>query len=57
VISGPHPQYPLVSWSAVCIECRRPWLDASERWRVYLTDDDPPVPVTYCAACAEREFD
>lgn len=26
-----------------------------ERWRVYLTDDDPPTPATYCPACAEFE--
>ena len=27
-----------------------------ELWRVYLTDDDPPKPVTYCPDCAEHEF-
>jgi hypothetical protein len=28
-----------------------------ERWRVYLTDDDPPEAVAYCPACAASEFD
>jgi hypothetical protein len=41
----------------VCIECQRPWLDPSERWRVYNTDDDPPEGVPYCNHCAAREFD
>lgn len=40
-----------------CEECRRPWLDGSERWRMYLTDDEPAVPVPYCHECAAREFD
>jgi len=40
-----------------CQECRRPWLDGAERWRVYLTDDAPAEPVPYCVDCARREFD
>jgi hypothetical protein len=40
-----------------CIECCRQWEVPSEPWRILLTDDDPPVPVAYCADCAEREFD
>jgi hypothetical protein len=40
-----------------CEECRRPWLEPRERWRMYLTDDDPPMPVAYCRECASREFD
>jgi hypothetical protein len=40
-----------------CAECSRRWDDASERWRVYFTDDEPPKPVTYCPDCARREFD
>ena len=39
-----------------CIECARAWDVPTERWRVYLTDDDPPDPVFYCPDCA-REFD
>jgi len=39
-----------------CIECARQWQVSSERWRVYLTDDDPPEAVAYCPACAAREF-
>jgi hypothetical protein len=27
-----------------------------ERWRLYLTDDDPPEQATYCPDCAWREF-
>jgi hypothetical protein len=41
----------------VCIECERPWTDAGERWRVYLTDDLAPRAIPYCADCAHREFD
>jgi hypothetical protein len=41
----------------VCIECRRLWLDPTEKWRVYNTDDDPPEGVPYCNYCAAREFD
>jgi hypothetical protein len=40
-----------------CEECRRPWLDPQERWRAYLTDDEPSGAVPYCPACAAREFD
>lgn len=41
----------------LCQECLRPWLDRTERWRLYLTDETPPVAVPYCAECAAREFD
>jgi hypothetical protein len=41
----------------VCEECRRPWLEPRERWRLYLTDDDPSEAVPYCPECAGREFD
>jgi hypothetical protein len=47
--------YPLVD-DLVCVECGREWVGPVERWRVYLTEDDPPVLVTYCPVCAEREF-
>jgi hypothetical protein len=39
-----------------CQECRGSWDDPSERWRLYLTDDDPPLSAMYCPECAEREF-
>jgi RNase P subunit RPR2 len=41
----------------VCQECRRPWLDGAERWRVYVTDDLERLTVPYCPECAHREFD
>jgi hypothetical protein len=41
----------------VCVECLRVWRDRYERWRMYITDDDPPEAVPYCNACASREFD
>lgn len=41
----------------LCQECRRPWLDARERWRLYLTDEEPIEAIPYCPACASREFD
>jgi hypothetical protein len=41
-----------------CQECLRPWLDSSERWRLYLDEDvKPALAVPYCADCASREFD
>jgi hypothetical protein len=40
-----------------CVECGARWENAQERWRIYLTDEDPPEAVTYCPACAAREFD
>jgi hypothetical protein len=45
-----------VATSVVCIECRRVWHDPRERWRMYVTDDDPPEAVPYCDVCAAREF-
>jgi hypothetical protein len=39
-----------------CIECRRPWLEPSERWRLKVTDDPSPEIVPYCPDCATREF-
>jgi hypothetical protein len=41
----------------LCQECGRPWLDPRERWRLYLTDDEPAEAVPYCPTCAAREFD
>jgi hypothetical protein len=39
-----------------CVECDRRWDEPTERWRVYFTCDEPPEPLTYCPACAKREF-
>ena len=39
-----------------CIECERRLGDRSERWRAYVTDDEPPEVVVYCDLCADREF-
>jgi len=47
------------------LDCRRrpagapfSWLPADEeRWRAYLTDDEPPEVAFYCPECAGREFD
>ena len=46
----------LAQHELTCIECRCTWLELDERWRVYLTDDDPPEVVAYCPRCARREF-
>jgi hypothetical protein len=40
-----------------CLECGRAWVEESERWRMYLSREDPPRPLTYCPDCARREFD
>jgi len=40
-----------------CVECLRPWLVSSERWRLKVTDDVEPETVPYCPECAHREFD
>ena len=40
-----------------CQECRRPWLEPQERWRAYVTDEEPIESVFYCPTCATREFD
>lgn len=47
----------LATTTLVCIECRRPWLADSERWRLKVTDENPPETVPYCPDCATREFD
>jgi hypothetical protein len=39
-----------------CIECRRPWFVARERWLLKLTDDEVSEAVPYCPECAVREF-
>lgn len=41
-----------------CAECDALWLPTDEeRWRAYLTDDEPAEVVFYCPDCAGREFD
>ena len=37
-----------------CQECRREWHDPRERWRMYVAS--PPLMLSYCPECAEREF-
>jgi hypothetical protein len=63
--SAPTPKFPdmnehqpreLAVETISCIECKTAWIDPSERWRVYLTDDELPELVVYCDLCAEREF-
>ena len=39
-----------------CLECRRLWIEPAERWRLYLSGDEPVQPLTYCPDCARREF-
>jgi hypothetical protein len=51
-----EPPYPLVAHELACIECGRLWFVASERWRLLVTEDDPPEAVAYCPDCAQREF-
>jgi hypothetical protein len=40
-----------------CLECGRFWIETSEHWRMYLSAEEPPRPLTYCPDCARREFD
>jgi hypothetical protein len=41
-----------------CFGCERRWMPADEeRWRAYLTDDEPPEIVFFCGRCSEREFE
>jgi hypothetical protein len=51
-----HAATTLVTTTIVCIECRRPWLEENERWRLMVLDDPEPETVPYCPACAMREF-
>ena len=39
-----------------CQECKRPWNNEAERWRMYLASVSPPLVVPYCPHCAWREF-
>jgi RNase P subunit RPR2 len=45
-----------VSVALYCQECRQPWQELADRWRIYLTDSQPPRAITYCRSCAQREF-
>lgn len=41
-----------------CVECRAPWDDPSERFRCYLTAEEPGNSVVLlCPSCAAAEFD
>ena len=40
-----------------CLECGQRWIEETERWRVYLSHEEPPQTLTYCPDCARREFD
>ena len=46
----------LATTTILCIECRRPWITDSERWRLKVLDDPEPETVPYCPDCATREF-
>jgi hypothetical protein len=40
-----------------CVECGAVRLPTDEdRWKAYLTDDEPPELAVYCPECARREF-
>jgi predicted RNA-binding Zn-ribbon protein involved in translation (DUF1610 family) len=46
-----------VALTPLCPECGDLWLpDDRERWRAYLTDDQPSEVAFYCPECAERDF-
>jgi hypothetical protein len=53
----PHQQERTQVQRLVCVECEREWMDPSERWRIYVTTDEPPEAVLYCGFCASFEFD
>jgi hypothetical protein len=53
---GQKPDQMLFLLPLRCAECSIRWEVPTERWRVYFTDDVPPEPVSYCPACARREF-
>jgi hypothetical protein len=51
-----HSSGHIGAYQLLCEECGRGWSDPTERWRLYLNHDDPPLAVAYCPGCAEREF-
>ena len=46
-----------VSTELNCLECQRPWVEPTERWRMYATIEDEPEVGLYCPICASFEFD
>jgi hypothetical protein len=54
---GDDPDVLVFAGALECVECGRLWSDPTERWRMYVTDDEPPEAVPYCRDCASREFD
>jgi hypothetical protein len=46
-----------VSTELHCLECRREWLDSSERWRMYVVFGEETEQGLYCPICASFEFD
>jgi hypothetical protein len=52
----PSGHHSLTTTTLACIECLRPWLVDSERWRLKVTDDEQRETVPYCPDCAAREF-
>ncbi len=51
-----HENSTTVTQTPLCQECRQEWTDANERWRLYVTFDDPAETLMYCPTCAIREF-
>jgi len=47
----------ILTESLACLECRREWSNPKERWRLFVTPDDPAETLLYCPGCASREFD
>jgi len=39
-----------------CAECGARCRPTKERWRAYLTDDEPPELAFYCVPCSELVF-
>jgi transposase-like protein len=51
-------QHLAVSTGFHCVECRRDWTDATERWRLYMATLEGQVEQgLYCPMCASFEFD
>jgi hypothetical protein len=51
-------QHLAVSTGFHCVECRRDWTDATERWRLYMATLEGQIEQgLYCPMCASFEFD